>query len=112
MVPRRLRRLEELSWPDGPRVFVARPFRVRLLGLAFLRHLPPDCGLLIPRCSSVHTFGMRFALDVVFLDEHGEVLRVRRHMAPRRVAWVRGASCVVECPAGRDSPGDIMPPHG
>lgn len=99
MVPRRLRNLEQLAWPRGPRVFVARSFRSRLLGLAFLTHLPRECGLLIPRCSSVHTFGMRFALDVLFLDEHGEVLHVLRRVPPRRVVRVKGACCVVECPA-------------
>jgi uncharacterized membrane protein (UPF0127 family) len=57
-------------------------------------------GLLIPRCSSVHTFGMRFALDVCFLDQHGTALAVRRRIPPRRVAFCRGAGAVLEIPAG------------
>lgn len=56
-------------------------------------------GLLIPRCSSVHTFGMRFALDLYFLDREGRVISVRRAVPPRRIAWQRGASAVLEIPA-------------
>jgi len=100
MVPKRLRRLEELAWPGGPRVFVAGSFRARLLGLAFLTGLPRDCGLLIPRCSAVHTFGMGFALNLVFLDEHGEVLEVRSRVPPGRVVRVKGARCVLEVQSG------------
>ena len=112
MVPKRLRRLELVTWPGGPRVFVAGSVRSRLLGLAFLRHLPRDCGLLIPRCSSVHTFGMRFALDVLFLDEHGGVLGIRSRVPPGRVVRVKGARCVVESPSRPHGPSDIMPSHG
>jgi uncharacterized protein len=96
MVPKRLRRLEEIGWPGGPRVFVARSFTSRLLGLAFLTDLPGDCALLIPRCSCVHTFGMRFALRLVFLDARGDVLEVRPYVPPRRVVAIRGARCVLE----------------
>src|SRR5829696_8257603 len=43
--------------------------RTRLLGLARLDRAEAGAGLLIPRCAAVHTFGMRFELDVVFLDD-------------------------------------------
>jgi hypothetical protein len=55
-------------------------------------------ALLIPRCSSVHTFGMRFPLEVVFLDETRRELE-RRRVAPRRIASRRGADSVLELPA-------------
>jgi uncharacterized membrane protein (UPF0127 family) len=77
-------------------VFVAGTFRARLLGLAWLADLPGDCGLLIPRCSSVHTFGMRFALDLAFLDGGGAVLREVKAVPPWRVVRCRGASAVLE----------------
>ena len=51
-------------------------------------------GLLIPRCSSVHTFGMRFALDLVFLDAAAGRCSFRRAVPPRRFAWDRRASAV------------------
>jgi uncharacterized membrane protein (UPF0127 family) len=84
---------------DAPRpVPVAEGFRTRLLGLAFRDRADAGPGLLIPRCASVHTFGMRFALDVYFLDRDGRVLRIRRRVPPRRVLWHRGARKVLEIP--------------
>ena len=83
------------------RIFVARSFRARLLGLALLDELPAGCALLIPRCSSVHTFGMRFEIDVGFVGPAGEVIRVERGVGPRRVVRCRGAAAVLEWPSGR-----------
>jgi uncharacterized membrane protein (UPF0127 family) len=77
---------------------VAKSFSARLLGLAMLRAERAGPGLLIPRCSSVHTFGMRFALDVVFLGGSGTVLSARRAVPPRRLVRCRGAESVLELP--------------
>ncbi|HEU4945289.1 MAG TPA: DUF192 domain-containing protein [Solirubrobacterales bacterium] len=78
---------------------VAQSFRARLLGLAFLGREQVGGGLLIPRCTSVHTLGMRFPLDLFFLDERGESLVVRRRVPPRRVVFARGAAAVLEVPS-------------
>jgi len=78
---------------------VAKDLRTRLRGLAFRDRDEAGPGLLFPRCSSVHTFGMRFELDVFFLDEAGRIIDVRRRVRPRRVVWCRGASAVLEIPA-------------
>ena len=78
---------------------VATGFRARLLGLAWRDRAAAGPGLLIPRCASVHTFGMRFELDLYFLDREGRVLAVRRRVPPRRVVWRRGAAAVLEIPA-------------
>jgi uncharacterized membrane protein (UPF0127 family) len=84
----------------GRDVRVARGGRARLLGLAHLDRREVGAGLLIPRCSSVHTFGMRFALDLYFLDRRGEAIAVRLAVPPRRLAFCRRASAVLELPAG------------
>jgi uncharacterized protein len=78
---------------------VARGFRARLLGLSRRGRAASRPGLLIPRCSSVHTFGMRFPLDLYFLDAEGQVLSVRRRVPPRRLAWHPGARSVLEIPS-------------
>jgi uncharacterized protein len=84
----------------GLEVPVAVGLRSRLLGLAYLDRSEAAPGLLIPRCASVHTFGMRFALDLVFLDEQGAPVAVRRDVPPRRLASHRGAAAVLEIPSG------------
>ena len=96
MLPHRLQRLPEHPGPDGLRVFTACSFRARLLGLALLEDLPSGCALLIPACSSVHTFGMRFPIDIAFLDRTGQVLNTRGAVPPRRVVRYRGAAAVME----------------
>ncbi|HYQ77998.1 MAG TPA: DUF192 domain-containing protein [Solirubrobacterales bacterium] len=82
-----------------PQFPIAKSFRTRLRGLSWRDRADAGPGLLIPRCASVHTFGMRFALDVYFLDRDGRVLHVRRRVPPRRVLWHRGARKVLEIPS-------------
>ncbi len=99
-MPRRLRRLPTLPGPvAGIEVRIATTARGRLLGLAWLRPRPP-CGLLLPRTRSVHTFGMRFALDLVWLDARGRAVRVDTAVPPRRVRSCGAARAVIELPAG------------
>jgi uncharacterized membrane protein (UPF0127 family) len=95
---RRLRRLP-LASVLGDRVPVAVGLRARLLGLAFLSRGRAGSGLLIPRCSSVHTFGMRFDLDVVFLDDRGGCISARRAVPPGRLVFDRRATAVLELPS-------------
>lgn len=85
----------------GYEVAVAAGFRARLLGLAFLTRAAAGTGLLIPGCASVHTFGMRFALDVVFLDADSDAIVVHVGVPPRRLLLHRGAAAVLELPSGR-----------
>jgi uncharacterized protein len=77
---------------------VAETLLSRLLGLAFLDRRDAGIGLLIPRCRSVHTFGMRFPLDVYFLGRYGEVVDVRLGVRPFRILRRRGADAVLELP--------------
>ena len=111
----RLRGLPVQALPGGGRVFVAATPSTRLLGLALLGRIPADCALLIPGCRSVHTFGMRFGLDVLFLDAEGRVVRVAAHVRPRRVVRCAYARAVLETRAGEAgrflaaSLGDLAP---
>jgi len=104
-VPWRLRGLS-VSRPNGRRVPVAERTRARLLGLAFLTVERAGPGLLIPRTRSIHTFGMRFGLTVVFLDRAGRETSRRECMRPNRIAFDRRADAVLEYPArGGGAPG-------
>jgi uncharacterized membrane protein (UPF0127 family) len=104
-LPRRLRRLAqvELAELPGVDVRVAADHRARLLGLAGLGSLPAGTGLLFPRTRSIHTCGMRFALDLLWLDGDGRVVRVDRAVPPWRVRGCRAARSVVELPAHADA---------
>src|SRR6478609_9690310 len=93
----RLRRLPIVT-VLGREIPVATTLRSRLLGFAHLDREEAGAGLLIPRCASVHTFGMRFALDVYFLDAAGELLAVRRGIPARRAVSRAGARAVLEVP--------------
>jgi uncharacterized membrane protein (UPF0127 family) len=103
VLPRRLRRLSRVPL-DGPLanrdVRLAAGPLARLLGLAGLHALPQGCGLLLPRTRSVHTFGMRFALDLVWVDAAGRVARIDRDVGPGRVRNCRAARAVVELAGG------------
>ncbi len=73
----------------------------RWRGLIGRDSLEPGGALIIPRCRQVHTFGMRFTIDVLFIDGSGTVVRVCRGLPPRHispVAWK--ARQAIELPAG------------
>jgi hypothetical protein len=57
-------------------------------------------GLLIDPCEGVHTFWMRFPIDVLYLSRQKKVLKVRHAMAPFRVSLCLRANAVLELPAG------------
>lgn len=80
---------------------VATTLAARLLGLALLDRERAGPGLLIPRCRSVHTVGMRFELDITFLDESGAALTCRTSVAPCRVLLEPRAAAVLEVPSRR-----------
>jgi uncharacterized membrane protein (UPF0127 family) len=69
----------------------------RLRGLIGRREPRP---LLLAPAGAIHTCGMRFAIDAVFLDAELRVVRVVRALAPWRFAAARGARAVLELPAG------------
>ena len=98
--PRRLRGLPYAELPGGRRVPVASSIPSRLLGLALLDRGRAGRGLLIPRCRAVHTFGMRFPLELRFLDDAGRPVSIRPSVPPRRFAFKRAARAVLELPAG------------
>jgi uncharacterized protein len=80
---------------------VAADRRARLLGLAWLDRADALPGLLIPGCRSVHTFWMRFPLDLHFLDRHGALVAERLAVPPRRLVYQQGAEMVLERPTAQ-----------
>ena len=71
--------------------------------------LQAGTALVIAPCSGVHTWCMRFSIDLIFVDRLGTVLRVRQGVRPWRLALRLGAFAVIELPAG--SAGDTHAGH-
>jgi uncharacterized protein len=72
----------------------------RRRGLLGRDGLEPGCAMLIAPCSSIHTWFMRFPIDVIFVARDGRVLKTRAAMPPWRLAVAPGAYAVVELPPG------------
>lgn len=73
----------------------------RMRGLLGRTELAADAGLLITQCGAVHTLGMRYALDLIYLSRDWQVKKLVRRLTPWRFSACPGASMVIELPAGR-----------
>jgi uncharacterized membrane protein (UPF0127 family) len=81
-------------------VAVASGIWSRFWGLMGRKRLPEGHGLLLAPCSSVHTFFMRFPIDVIFLDRERVVVKVVQSMKPWRTALGGGGKDALELNAG------------
>jgi uncharacterized membrane protein (UPF0127 family) len=72
----------------------------RRQGLLGRDNLDEGSAMIIAPCSAVHTFSMRFAIDVLFVAKDGRVLRARSRVRPGRIAAALRAFAVVELPPG------------
>jgi uncharacterized membrane protein (UPF0127 family) len=72
----------------------------RMIGLLNRRILSEGEGLLLDRCYGIHTIGMRFPIDVLFLDKELHVIKVVPALPPFRTCVVKHAMYVLELPAG------------
>src|SRR3954469_22197720 len=81
----------------------------RLRGLLGRRDLPAGQGLLLRPSPSIHTWFMRFPIDVVFLDAELHVLDVVPELRPWRMAWQKGTRAVLELSAGEAQTRGIRP---
>ncbi len=84
-----------------PHLLVADGLWSRMRGLLGRSGLPQGTGMLLSPCNSIHTVGMQFPLDIIFLDRKQRVVRVVRWLRPNRFALGgRGAQSAVELAAG------------
>lgn len=86
----------------------------RRRGLLDTDHLSPGDGLVIQPCRSVHTVGMHYPIDVLFIATDGVVVKAVKRMQPGRITWpAPAAHTAVELPAGTidatgTQPGDLI----
>ena len=79
---------------------IADTSRKRRVGLLKHTSLAPGQGLWIAPCEGIHTFGMKFAIDVLFLDRKKKVLKARPEMKAARLSLCFWAESVLELPPG------------
>jgi uncharacterized protein len=72
----------------------------RRTGLLKHTSLEAGDGLWISPCEAVHSFGMKFAIDVLYLDRKHKIKKARADMVPRRISGCLTAHSVLELPAG------------
>jgi uncharacterized membrane protein (UPF0127 family) len=72
----------------------------RRRGLLGRASLPSGDALVIAPCGGIHTFFMRFPIDVAFVDRQGKLVGVHKYLKPWRIALSLSAFAVVELSAG------------
>jgi uncharacterized membrane protein (UPF0127 family) len=72
----------------------------RRRGLLGRDRMPGDSAIVLTSCNAVHTFGMRFAIDVAFVDAAGGVCKIVRDMVPWRIAIAPRAWTTIEFASG------------
>ena len=73
----------DFSW----QCLVAENARERTRGLLQRPGLPAGELMLIPRCNMIHTFGMQFTIDVIYIDGRGCIRKLVRNLAPGQMSW-------------------------
>ena len=82
-------------------ILTADSFFTRLAGLMFYKKLPAATGLLLVPCNSVHMFFMRFAIDVVYLDNNYHIIKIVKNLKPwTGLSMYRKAWATLELAAG------------
>lgn len=82
-------------------VKVAKNFFTRTIGLLSRKFLSKEEGLVIKPCSSIHTFFMKFAIDVLFVNKKGQIIALYENVKPWRILPIHfTSSYVIELPAG------------
>jgi uncharacterized protein len=72
----------------------------RRRGLLGRNRIDPGSALVLAPCCSIHTAFMRFAIDVIFVDGDGRVVRIAKRVAPWRIVIASGAYAAIELAAG------------
>ncbi len=73
----------------------------RMRGLLGRKNLPEDSALYIKPCGSIHTCGMKFSLDVIFIDKNMKITKIAREIKPlRAITGGKGAVAVLELQSG------------
>ena len=82
-------------------VMIANSLIKRMKGLLGQKEMKAGEALWIKPCMSIHTFGMKFPIDVIFLNKKNEVIAIKKNLRPNRLTRIYFSSVsVLELPAG------------
>jgi len=79
---------------------IADSFFKRLTGLLNKKNIDKHYALFFSKTNSVHTIGMKFAIDVIYTDEDNVILEIVESLKPYRMSFHRKASHLIEVEAG------------
>jgi len=83
-------------------IFIARTIFARIKGLLGRKVLLPNQAIILDPCNSVHTFFMRFPIDLLFVDKDYKIIQAIPGFHPNRVSSIYWKSSkVIELPAGK-----------
>ena len=100
---------ERTHQPLALSVEIAATRTSRRRGLLGRDRLDEASAMVLAPCAAVHTVGMRFAIDVVFVDRQGYAVKVVRDLRPWRLALAPRARAVIEMAAGSLRWGQVLP---
>jgi hypothetical protein len=99
---------ERTHQPLATTVEIAATRATRRRGLLGRDALADASAMLLAPCGAVHTAGMRFPIDVVFVDRQGYAVKVVRNLQPWRIALATSGRAVIEMPAGTLKWGQVL----
>ncbi|MGJ9457690.1 DUF192 domain-containing protein [Oceanobacillus sp. CF4.6] len=85
----------------------AYTFWPRFKGLMLTKSMPENTGLHISPCPSIHTFFMKYSIDILYLNKENEIVGIEENLEPGKIGKrFSGAYSVIEFPAGtiKDTP--------
>lgn len=79
---------------------IADNFLTRLIGLLLTSRLDRGDALIISSCNRIHTIGMKYPIDVIFLDQNYKVVKIAFNLSSCKISTCLNASYVIEMPSG------------
>lgn len=106
----RIYRYQNVLWE---KVTIARSFFARLIGLLSKTNLDSSEGMLFYKAPSIHTFGMKFPIDILFMDITGKIVRIFSDVKPNRIipyvkSWATLELKAGQCVEKQIQPGDLL----
>lgn len=81
--------------------YIADKFWDQLIGLMFKKDISEECAVVFPKCNSLHTMNMFFSLDIIYIDENSNILKICRNIKPWKITkGPKGTRTAIEMKAG------------